>query len=627
MNANIKQNVIIERTAYFLSFFEPYSALNEDQRIELATHIEITHAEPGQEFFRELQTPQPYIYIVHRGAIRLEREGKLLDIAEPGDLFGHEDYPTAYTYSALASEESLIYRIPAARALEFFPDLASFHKKSFISAGAQPEDSADPFAVLHAEKPVATVDPLTPIRDAAIIMRDKRIGSLLVASAGVPEGIITDTDFTRKIGTGLISIDNPVSTLMSSPVFTMSSPVSVSDAMVAMMRHGIRHIVLTHNGEPTGKISGIITEHDILLTQGNNPLVLLRETLSRNDSQGLKEVRDKTETMIHSSIERGVNMRFLATAVNELNDALIDTSIRLASQKMEENGRGVAPLRYVWLSLGSEGRAEQFLRTDQDNALLYENDDNLDQAARDSARSWFIDFAKLVNDNLHAAGFEYCPAEMMAGNPKWNMTLSGWEKTFSRWVQTPDPDSVMHSTIFFDFRPVHGDFQLAARLKVILKKLIRKNKAYLTYLAANALANPAPLSFFKNFLLERSGEHKNEFDIKSRALMPLIDAARVFALEKELLHCSSTMNRYKALLEEKDTDSSLARTLRDAMDSFDFVLSLRVKSGLRHNDSGRYIRIDELSRLEKQSLKTAFEAIATLQKAVSLRYRLNVLPG
>lgn len=650
------KNAILERTAHFLSGYEPFTALNEEQLLHLASHVEITHVEPGHEFFHEYLSLHPWIFIVNRGSVKLERDGQLLDIAEAGDIFGF--YPPdqigddpaedeTYSYRAISNEESLIYRIEA----KVFQEIACQFEQgcdylksitplqnpssrednktgsslSFFQLPANiPEDS---LSLLQSEKTVVTVSAATPVREAARIMREKKIGSLVVTREnGTAEGILTDTDFARKVGTGDVSIDAPVSEVMSSPVVTIPSPLTVFDAMAVMMRHEIRHIIVTEGEENSGTIKGIVTEHDILLAHGNNPLTLLREMLAQKNPEGLRVVRDKVEKMIRQYLESGINMRFLSTAVNELNDALVETAIHISLSELEKEGKGKPPVKFVWLSLGSEGRAEQFLRTDQDNALLYENIDHLTPEKQNQVAQWFIEFADRVNGILNSAGFEFCSAEMMARNPKWNMSLSGWQNQFSAWVRTPDPNSVMHTTIFFDFRPVYGDFNLAARLKVTVKKLIRENRAFLTYLAANALANPAPLSFFKNFLLERSGEHKNEFDIKKRALMPLIDAARVLSLEHELLHCSSTINRFRTLIEQDSIESPLQKTLEDAVTAFDLILRLRVTSGLRHSDSGRYIRTEELSRFEKKEMRTAFEAIATLQKSLSFRYRLDVLP-
>ena len=195
----------------------------------------------------------------------------------------------------------------------------------------------------------------------------------------------------------------------------------------------------------------------------------------------------------------------------------------LAEVKDEKN----SGLRFCWLSLGSEGREEQLLRTDVDNAILYEDPA---EDKREEAKAYFLRIGELVNKTLIACGFEKCPADIMASNPAYCLSLSEWKLKFGHWINSPDPQSLMNSTIFFDFRLVYGDTILEKALQNYLIDAIETGGTFINHLAKNALQNPPPLTFFKNLVVEKGGEHKNEFDIKKRAMMPLADAARVLIL-------------------------------------------------------------------------------------------------
>jgi CBS domain-containing protein len=274
---------------------------------------------------------------------------------------------------------------------------------------------------------------------------------------------------------------------------------------------------------------------------------------------------------------------------------------------------------FCWLSLGSEGREEQLLRTDQDNALLYAD---VPEAESANVKQYFLQLAQHVNDTLHACGFVYCPADMMARNPNWCLSLSEWQQQFKRWIQTPDEKAVLYSTIFFDYRPVYGDYSLAEALTTSIYQHLQVEGLFLPILAKNALTNPAPLSFFRSFVVERSGEHKNEFDIKSRAMMPLADAARVLSLHHKLSGLNSTIKRYKklALLEPNN-----AALFEEAAMAYEILMRFRATDGFKHQDSGRFIQPEALNKIERLSLKSAFKPIEDLQALLKTRFQLSYL--
>jgi CBS domain-containing protein len=270
------------------------------------------------------------------------------------------------------------------------------------------------------------------------------------------------------------------------------------------------------------------------------------------------------------------------------------------------------------MALGSEGREEQLLRTDQDNAIMYANPGD-DEGV---AERFFLDLGERVVDVLVEAGFERCPGEVMASNPKWNQSVDDWKRCFTEWIREPENVAVMHSNIFFDFRPVYGEQGLAAELKNHIFEHVDANRLFLGFMARNAVLNPPPLSFFRNVVVERSGEHRDTFDIKARAMTPLADAARILVYDYKINIYGSTAERWQAIA---DTNENLARLAGEAAMAYEILMRIRAIEGLTRGTSGRYVHIKELNKLERQTLRNTFSVVKDVQLMLTSRYRTDFL--
>jgi len=276
----------------------------------------------------------------------------------------------------------------------------------------------------------------------------------------------------------------------------------------------------------------------------------------------------------------------------------------------------VAPVKFGWLAIGSQGRREQLLITDQDNALVFED---VPAEKHKATKTYFIKLAKKITHNLHLIGYDYCPANMMASNSQWCLSLSEWKKQFDTWITEPTEKAVMMCTIFFDYSLVYGDSNLVNSMTESIFKSISKFEVFLNFLAKNALLNPPPLGFFRQFLVEQNGENKDQFDIKSRALMPLTDAARVLILSYNIKDANNTITRYQKLIE---VDSKNKELYLSCIDSFKILLRHRTKQGLKNNDTGRYVVLNDLSKTEKLKLKGCFVPIKAIQDLLKVKYNL-----
>jgi CBS domain-containing protein len=304
--------------------------------------------------------------------------------------------------------------------------------------------------------------------------------------------------------------------------------------------------------------------------------------------------------------------------MSEINDALIIRAIQIAENDLEVAGYEKPSANFCWLALGSEGRKEQLLRTDQDNALVFEN---VAEEDYDEVKGYYLALAENVTLIIHECGFEYCPADMMASNPDWCMSLEKWENQFSKWMNQPGTKEVMMTTIFFDYRPIHGNFELAEKMTQHIFEGIDQQEIYLSHLANNALQNPPPLSFFRNFIVEKNGEHKDQFDLKARAMMPLADAARVLILNAKVGQINNTFERFEKLAELEEGNREL---FEQAADAYEILMRFRATQGLKHTDSGRFVQPSELNKMQRLMLRNSFQPIHDLQSLLKVRFRLNL---
>jgi CBS domain-containing protein len=228
--------------------------------------------------------------------------------------------------------------------------------------------------------------------------------------------------------------------------------------------------------------------------------------------------------------------------------------------------------------------------------------------------------AEDVIETLLICGFHPCPADMMANNPKWCQPIAVWKQYFSDWIITPNQKALMHATIFFDFRPIFGHKALSDEMTDHIYNEIAGKTIFLNFLAKNALINPAPLGFFRNFIVEKSGEHQDKFDIKLRAMMPLADIARVLVLSHRVVGINNTFKRFEKIAELEPHHQEL---MLEAGKAYEILMRMRAIEGMRLESAGRYIQPESLGKLQRQLLKNTFAPIDELQKIMRVRFQLD----
>ncbi|NET31459.1 MAG: CBS domain-containing protein [Cyanothece sp. SIO1E1] len=642
------ENAIPQRVFDSMRQYPPFSLMISTDLMHIAEKISIRFVAKDQWVFRAKDPVQKQIYFVQEGAIHMLKEdqgaAQLVEACDQGEIFGLGPLLeiSHYRLSAKAEEDSLIYIIPQEILLPIIEKQSkvSWYFAQSFAAGkyATPDLQGPPTlfwqeqqrqqqafelveiqSIDHSREPVCCA-PGISIQAAAQIMRDKSVGSIIIADEDQHAvGIITDRDLRNKVVSGSYPLSASVDLIMSKPVITVKPEVTIAEVQILMMKHRIHHLVLTQTGKPNSPVVGVISEHDLLVIQGNNPAVLIREISRSQDGEELKRIREKAEGLLKRYLYQEVAIGFISSIMTQINDAIIEQAIRLALQEMLAEGKESPGVNWCWLALGSEGREEQLLRTDQDNALVFED---VSAEHMEEVKAYFLLLAKKVTGLLNQCGFEYCPGDMMASNPQWCLPLNAWKKQFSGWIFAPSQQHVLYSNIFFDFRPIYGTFELAEELSDHIFQATGERDIFLSFMAKNALQTPAPLTFFRQFMVERSGEHKDQFDIKSRAMMPLADAARVLILAAQVPQINNTFRRFDKLAELEPQNRAL---FEQAADAYEILVRYRALQGLKNRNSGRFFKPSELSKMERLNLRNSFKPLRELQDLLTVRFRLNFL--
>ncbi len=622
----MENNQIPQRIADFLAEHPPFSFLNLSDLLGLAKYIDIRYLPKGEILFSEGEAPKQEFFVVREGTVQIHQHQTqtLVDVCDKGDVFGVRALlaQDQYLATAQAAEDTLLYCIPVTAGREILmqvPKVALYFASGFASGKTLANQrffnlnvgTANFYGATHKLSGIKTLvacAPETPIKDAANLMVANRVSALLILNhQQLPLGIVTDKDLRTLVATGKVGTDAAVHQIMSSPVKCLKDGLTHADYLIAMLQHNIHHLCITKDGTPQTAAIGMLTEHDLLLEQGQHPAVLLRELVAASEPEAIAQLRKKASAMLEKGIQAQTPIDFLMRMATAYNDLLVQKAISLASMDL-----GPAPCDYCWLALGSLGRGEQILQTDQDHALIFE---------RHEHQPYFLKLADAVVALLHSWGFEKDPAGIMANNPKWCLPIADWQQNFSAWLKTPEPQAVLHTTIFFDFRAVAGNPALANNLREYLQELTSNAALFLSYLAKDALQTPAPLSFFKNFVLEREGSHKDAFDLKLRVGLPLADCARVLSLQLPNVP-TGTAARYQALAVAEPQNAALFEAAAAA--TF-YVIQLRARFGFDNQDQGRFIQPQVLTKMERQSLRNIFDTIADLQELVGVRYQTQML--
>ena len=531
------KNSIAERIYDFLKNYPPFNILKNEDLLDISKGVSIIYLEKGDVLFKKGDAFNEHFYMVRNGAVTLfhtnsNNTQEIININDAGDIFGVRPLITKedYKLTATANEESIVYAIPIDTFQSVTQNNASVYKflitafatnaydpytaeetgKIFVDYLPNSAQDMVNFQTANYTKNPITCEIISSLKDAAIKMSSHKIGCIIVIDSNKnPVGIITNSDIKNKIATGLFSIETSVTNIMSSPVITNKKDLTVADGQLQMIKHNIGHLCITKDGTINSKLIGVLTHHDVLVTLGNNPSVILKEIKRAKRTKKLRAARLKANTLLKNYLEQNIPISHIIKVISQINDAITIRAIEIALKKMPTP----PPVAFSWKALGSQGRKEQLLFTDQDNAIVFKD---VPENRYIETKAYFLELAKLVTKSLNKIGFEYCEADMMASNSEWCKSITEWKLQFENWILKPNEKAILLSSIFFDFNSVYGDQNLIDELSDSIYESLNKTSLFFKFLGSDAVKSPPPLGFFKQFLVEENGEQKDLFNIVCR---------------------------------------------------------------------------------------------------------------
>ena len=637
----IPYNKIID----FLRGIVPFNELPQEVLSSLPQKIAIDYFPRESLILEQNSAPCDYLYIIQTGAVEkiVRKDGVdiLLEYNAENDFFGSASLinRTGPAFNVRAYEDTVCYLLPRETFDELMQNHAGFHEHFAIRLSrlayrlkkAQtdiftPRGVADTVVFrsddylfnvtagdLIKQKPITCL-PYQEVSFVAKLMAREGVGSVVVVDVrNCPLGIVTKSDMSNRIlATGKTGAE-PIRTIMSEPVFSVAPEELCFNVLFKMARFNCHHICVVEGKS----LSGIISQHDLIILQGSNPLAVINDIQKQTTVQGVARLVNAMDQMVKRLLSSGASSKEIAAVVSECNDHLTRKIISLTEEALREEGIGPPPVSYCWLALGSEGRKEQTLRTDQDNAIIYSDPE---PGSEQDIQKYFLRLAQGVVSGLEICGIPLCKGDIMASNPRWCQPETVWRHYFSSWINKASPEDLRNCTIFFDFRPLAGDVMLSQKLRTFLNHNIEKNRAFLRHLSTNALYNGPPLGFLRALVVEKTGDYKNELNLKMSGLVPVVDAIRVLSLSEQI-NATSTLNRLKLVTLKKSLSKNMAEDIKEA---FNFIMLLRINHHITQKEKeiepNNYINPRTLSKLQRKSLIEAFHVIRDLQGELTVRF-------
>ena len=521
----------------FISQYPPFDDLPEEQLRKIALNAEVAYFRQGTKILNFGDTIRD-LYMVRSGAVEIyRRKGELYNRIDAGGLFGQMGLlmNNRVRMPAKAIEDTLVYCIPEnifnelCDEFENFADYMELEDSARLRSAISSRSESNDFTTAKARKILArdpvTLEATASIQEAAILMAEENVTSLLIIrpTEELTEeddeqllGILTDRDLCIRVLAQGIDTNIPVSEVMSYDVVSLDYNAYVFEAMLTMLRYNVHHLPILKDKKPIG----IIGMTDIVRYESQNSLLLVSSIFQQTSVEDLKQVSEQVKDCFVRMVNEDANAHMIGRAMSVIGSSFKQRLAELAEQEF-----GPAPIPYCLVAMGSMARDEQLIVTDQDNALILDNSYDVEIHGE-----YFEKFAKFVCDGLAACGYAYCTGDIMATNPEWRKTRAEWEECFGNWIDNPTPERLLNSNIFFDLLGVHGRVKWAEQLSSFIVRRAKRNNRFLACMAYNAIRRTPPLGFFKDFVMEKDGRHRNSINLKRRGTAPLADLIRVHSL-------------------------------------------------------------------------------------------------
>ena len=551
----------------------------------------------------------------------LDAEGLRLLSLQAGEVFGLDQGDALQVSAARALTAVQIVRLPLEQvrtlcdttpALAYF--LPAFTTPAVGTAvangpGADPALNlmTTPIRALIKRAPIS-LPPETTVQEAAKVMCEKRVSSVLIEKDQRLFGLVTDRDLRNRVVAANLDTGRSILDIATLAPLTVDVQNPAFEALLLMARHNIHHVPVL-DGE---RIVGMITATDLTEQHSTSAVYLAGDVYKQSTVEGLQATATKIKRLQQSLASAQASAYSTGHIITAITDAITCRLLQLGEAQF-----GPPPVDYAWVAAGSQARNEQTAKSDQDNCMVI--DDRYDETQHGA---YFKTLAKFVCDGLDACGYVHCPGDMMAMTDTWRQPKRQWAEYFTRWTGQPDPTSLMLTCVFFDLRSIYGTASLLDTLRTDVLRRTRGNSLFLAHMVGNALKHQPPLGMFKGISTIRSGEHKGKIDLKHTGVVPIVDLARVYALAG----AHEAVNTHDRLFSAATGGEISEQGARDLRDALEFLAFTRIQHQARQIAAGlgpdNFMNPNDLSNFERSQLKDAFTVVHDLQNVLGQRYRM-----
>ena len=603
----------------FLSSIHPFENLIPSQLDRFVENIDIVYFKENEIVQAQGTTPT-HLFFVLKGLVQEKQENEVLSIYSKNEIFDSISLIENYSKNSfVTTQETICYTLPRDIFIKtlhenitlenyFFQSISEklnnniHHEKNKEMANIMIAKVKD--AKIHK---AVIIDTQKSIFEAATIIKKEKVPTILLKDENAEMYIVTDSDFRQKVILNRMDFDDKILKIASKGLIYVNEDDFLFNAQLIMAKHGLKRVVVKNEKD---EIVGILDQISLSSFFATNTFSVSNQIVKAETVEELKEASLSFIKIIKSLNAKGVKIEFISKLINQLNKKLLDKLYKiLAPAELYEKSCLVV--------MGSEGRGEQILKTDQDNALILADDCTISDEK-------LKEFTHIFTETLVDFGFPRCEGNIMVSNPYWCRKKSDFKDLIFKWVNEPSGDNFMNIAIFYDAVCVSGDKELITKLKEYLFNISANSQQFNAHFAKIITSFDVPLGFFDGFIFnDKDDKHKNEINIKKGGIFIIVQGVRSLSLENKLFN-TSTEKRIKKLQEKGVIENEFANELIMA---FNFLTNINLKSNLekldKHEKVDNYINPNNLNTMEKDLLKESFKIVNKLKKKLEFHFKLN----
>ncbi|CAE6919573.1 DUF294 nucleotidyltransferase-like domain-containing protein [Vibrio alginolyticus] len=597
----------------------PFDRLTSQQQARLRSSLDVAYYRTRDVILSSGQT-NPHLHILIKGAVeeRSKDQNEVFAHYANDDMFDVRSlFEESVRHQYVALEDTLSYLLPKETFLELYNENGQFaayfdnnlSKRQELIETAQQQQNLAEFILTKVDKsiyhPPMVLTPETPINEVTRTLKENGIDAALVKlnsddarlekwPSAHPYAIVTRTNMLHSVMLDGYSLDTPVGEIASFPVYHVDEGDFLFNAMITMTRNRMKRLMVCDGNQAIGMLD--MTQ--ILSAFSTHSHVLTLSIARASSVEELALASNRQHQLVESLVKNGIRTRFIMELISAVNEQIIEKAFELV----------VPPALHdhcCLIVLGSEGRGEQILKTDQDNALIIK--DGFEWSQCEQVMQSFI-------HTLQQLGYPLCPGKVMVNNPKWVNSQTEWVKTIDSWIDKAQPEQIMDLAIFSDAHAVAGNRTLLTPVAVHLRDTMKDRMLILSDFSRPALQFSVPLTLFGNVKTAKDG-----LDIKRGGIFPIVHGIRTLSLEYAIEE-KNTFARIEALRNKRILEPETADNLNEALKLF---FKLRLNQQLNQQDALNNIDIKQLDRTERDLLRHSLHVVKKFKQFLGFHYQIR----